>query len=118
MLKRFHAVVKAKTHREVRKQHEKNMPELERRTQALTKGMGNFTARNNKLLRELRLNVSAHRNHDASAQFRMIESLDCAQILDVTIEFVDQNRLICNLLLELVTTAESKFLYFRMFETR
>jgi hypothetical protein len=93
-------------------------PELDKRTQALTKAMGTFTASYNKLLRELRHNVAAHRDHDASAQLRMIESVDCAQILDVTCEFVEQNRLICDLLLELVTTAQSKFLYLKMFEPR
>ena len=91
-----------------------NDPEIDKRTKAITTDMAAFIQRHNKVLREIRLTVSAHRDQDAAEQLRVIENLDCAAILKIGTEFVAQNKSVLTLLFDLMTIADSKFLYLKM----
>jgi len=88
---------------------------LDTRITELTRAMGHFQSKNGKALREIRQTVSAHRDHDANTQLRVIEALDCQKLLYLTADFVAHNRKVLDLLYDLITAAEKRFLYLKMF---
>jgi hypothetical protein len=87
---------------------------LDTRIMELTRAMGHFESKHGKALREIRHTVSAHRDHDAKTQLRVIGGLDCQRLLALTADFVAQNRQVLDLLYDLITAAEKRFLYLKM----
>ena len=93
-----------------------NDPLIDNRAKAITRDMANFIKRHNKALREIRLMVSAHREHDATQQIRVIQNLDCAAILEIAAEFVKLNKAVLALLYELMMNASSIFVRLKMMD--
>jgi hypothetical protein len=89
-------------------------PSVQQRLLSIRQDLHKFLKKYEKMLRDVRQNAAAHRDHDATKQLQIIESLDCDKVLKAAQEFVDQNKQLLAVLYYLVTTAQSRFLYFKM----